>query len=49
MLNATKFYQNCADEDLESRWMEVYEEQKTTYQTSSGSIFFLLIINVTKR
>ncbi|EFO19761.1 hypothetical protein LOAG_08733 [Loa loa] len=35
MLHATKFYQNCVDEDTESHWMEVYEEQRTTGQTSS--------------
>uniref|UniRef100_A0A2K6VDQ4 Uncharacterized protein n=1 Tax=Onchocerca volvulus TaxID=6282 RepID=A0A2K6VDQ4_ONCVO len=36
MLNATKFYQNCVDKDTESRWMEVYEEQKSGQTTSSG-------------
>ncbi|KAM3718259.1 Translation initiation factor [Dirofilaria immitis] len=37
MLHATNFYQNCVDEDTESRWMEVYEEQRSTGQTSSGT------------
>ncbi|VBB27746.1 unnamed protein product [Acanthocheilonema viteae] len=35
MLHATNFYQNCVDEDTESRWMEVYEEQRSVGQTSS--------------
>ncbi|VDK79048.1 unnamed protein product [Litomosoides sigmodontis] len=37
MLYATKFYQNCVDEDMESRWMKVYEEQKNVEQTSHGN------------
>nr|CRZ25423.1 Bm629 [Brugia malayi] len=35
MLNATKFYQNCANEDTESHWMEIYNEQKIIEQISS--------------
>uniref|UniRef100_A0A915PV98 Uncharacterized protein n=1 Tax=Setaria digitata TaxID=48799 RepID=A0A915PV98_9BILA len=38
MLHATNFYQNCVDEDTESRWMEVFEEQKAIGQASSDSI-----------
>ncbi|VIO94790.1 Uncharacterized protein BM_BM629 [Brugia malayi] len=37
MLNATKFYQNCANEDTESHWMEIYNEQKIIEQISSGN------------
>lgn len=43
MLYATKFYQNCVDEDTESRWMEAYEEQKNFEQTSHGLIFCKII------
>ncbi|EJW73017.1 hypothetical protein WUBG_16073, partial [Wuchereria bancrofti] len=37
MLNATKFYQNCVNEDTESHWMEVYNEQKIIEHLSSGN------------
>uniref|UniRef100_A0A0R3RHA5 BAALC binder of MAP3K1 and KLF4 b n=1 Tax=Elaeophora elaphi TaxID=1147741 RepID=A0A0R3RHA5_9BILA len=38
MLHATKFYQNCVDEDTESRWMEVYEEQKTAWNGQENEL-----------
>lgn len=47
MLNATKFYRNCVDEDTESCWIEVYEEQKTIGQTITGLIFAILNLKKT--
>lgn len=28
LLYAANFYQNCDDNDVESRWIEAFEEQK---------------------
>ncbi|VDM96088.1 unnamed protein product [Thelazia callipaeda] len=38
LLEATKFYQNCFDEDTESRWMEFYEETKANNQATFKSV-----------